>query len=97
MNRGAPELAIDWKTEVRRPVPVALGIVALIGWIVAISFIVTEATLRASAKAQIQRIEASRQQLAADLDQQHKAAGTLADLQARAEAMRAELAPVQID
>jgi hypothetical protein len=77
-------VTIDPKAELKRPVPVALAIVALLGWIVAVYFVWSVSSLRNSSTRQIDQIAAFRQQLATELDQQRQAAGTLAELQKKA-------------
>ena len=62
-------MAIALRAELKRPVPVALAIVALLGWIVAVYFIWSISSLRNSSTRQIDQIAASRQQLATELDQ----------------------------
>ena len=74
---------IDWKAELKRPVTLILAALALIGWIFALSEVSSKSALRASTTAQIGQMTTERQQLAAQLDQQQKASGTLADLQKR--------------
>ena len=77
-------MAIALRAELKRPVPVALAIVALLGWIVAVYFIWSISALRNSSTTQIDQIAASRQQLATELDQQRRATGTLAEVRKKA-------------
>jgi len=77
-------VAIDPRAELKRPVPIALAILALLGWIVAVYFIWSVSTLRSSSTRQIDQLTASRQQLATELDQQRQAAGTLAEVRKKA-------------
>jgi len=66
-------------TELRRPVPLLLAALALLGWIVAIGFMVS----RASVADRLETAETERSDLAAQLQTQQQASGELADLQAR--------------
>ncbi len=70
----------DRDAETRRPMLAILAGLALIGWVVAITQISSKSTLRASMSAQVGQLMAARDHLVADLDQQQKAAGTLAGL-----------------
>ncbi len=72
---------IDWKTEIKRPVTLILAALTLVGWIVAISEISLNSSLRANTSTQIGQLTAARQQLSTELNQQQKASGTLADVQ----------------
>jgi hypothetical protein len=83
---------IDWKAEIRRPVTIALAIVAIVGWVAMIAVWSSESSLRASSDAQIAQLQTEHQQLADQLAAQQKASGTLVDLQHKAEAASAAAA-----
>jgi len=70
----------DREAEIRRPTVAILAGLALIGWVVAITQISSKSTLRSSMSAEVGQLTAARDHLAAELDQQQKAAGTLAGL-----------------
>jgi CHASE3 domain sensor protein len=75
---------VDVGAEFRRPVPLALAIVAGLGWLLALALWWSASTARASYEERIRGLEIARQSLAAELEEQRRAAGTVAELRRRA-------------
>jgi chromosome segregation ATPase len=91
-------VAIDLKSEFQRPVPIALAGAAVLGWLLAINGWWSASSGRAESAQKIEEIsakladtEAARQKLSGDLDEQQKAAGSVADLKKKLEATNADL------
>src|SRR5438105_4478705 len=83
-------MAVDIGTELRRPLPLALLVLAVIGWIVALYEMSSLSSLRA---ADADRINA----LTSELNQQRQASGTLADIQQKIQAAQGEVAKANQD
>src|SRR5690348_2251469 len=76
-------MAVDIGTELRRPLPLALLFLAVIGW----GFALYEASSLSSVRAaDTDRITA----LSSELDRQRQASGTLADLQQKIQAAQGD-------
>ncbi|MBA3520092.1 MAG: hypothetical protein H0T75_21185 [Rhizobiales bacterium] len=78
--------------ELRRPVPLILAALAVIGWIVAIGFMISRASLETNLTGEVARVEATRADLAAQLEAQQQASGEIADLRNGITAATAEIA-----
>ncbi|MCJ2023656.1 chromosome partitioning protein ParA [Methylobacterium sp. J-067] len=76
-------MAIDYRSELRRPLPFSLAIIAavLLLWLVVAS--IAGARQRGARDHRVGELEGQRTALQTDLDQQRSTAGTLAALQAR--------------
>ncbi|MCJ2076585.1 chromosome partitioning protein ParA, partial [Methylobacterium sp. E-016] len=76
-------MAIDYRSELRRPLPFSLAVIAavLLLWLVVAS--IAGARQRGARDHRIGELESQRTALQTDLDQQRSTAGTLAALQAR--------------
>lgn len=73
-------MAVRINEELRRPLPLALAIAAAAGWVIALFLLWSNISLRSSER-----------DLAAQLEQQRRAIGILAELQSRAAEVQADL------
>ena len=77
-------MAYDLTDDFRRPVPLALAALAIIGWLLVAFFWSQASDVRAQMDDSLKRAEHAREGMAADLQNLQKAAGTAADLQKQA-------------
>ena len=84
-------IAIEFRHELRRPVPLALLALAVVGWIIALYSLWSSTPSSASIRQRFESLEASRQALAAALKKQRQAAGTLAEVEQQIEAAKTEV------
>jgi chromosome segregation ATPase len=77
-------MAYDLTDDFRRPVPLALAALAIIGWLLVAFFWSQASDVRAQMDDSLKRAEQARSGMAADLQNLQKAAGTAADLQKQA-------------
>ena len=78
--------------DFRRPVPLALAALAIVGWLLVSYFWSQAADLRTQMDDGLKRAELAREGLAADLQNLQKAAGNAADLDKQAKDAQAALA-----
>ncbi len=77
-------MAFDVSDEFRRPVPLALAALAIVGWLLVSYFWSQESDVRTQMDDALKRAELAREGMAADLQNLQKAAGTAADLDRQA-------------
>jgi peptidoglycan hydrolase CwlO-like protein len=77
-------MAYDLTDDFRRPVPLALAALAIVGWLLVSYFWSQAADARVQMDDSLRRAEHAREIMAADLQNLQKEAGTVADLQNRA-------------
>src|SRR3954469_24470601 len=87
-------MALDFRGNLRRPLPLALAIVSGLAVIIIAALLASHSSERRRQREEIARVEATRQQLATELGQHRQAAGTLADLQGKTAAAQADLLAV---
>ena len=85
-------MAYDLTDDFRRPVPLALAALAIVGWLLVSYFWSQAADVRAQMDDALRRAEHAREGMAADLQNLQKAAGTAADLQKQAKDAQKALA-----
>ena len=78
--------------DFRRPVPLALAALAIVGWLLVSYFWSQAADVRAQMDDALKRAELAREGMAADLQNLQKAAGTAADLEKQAKDAQKALA-----
>ena len=88
----SPAMARNMSDDFRRPVPLALAALAIVGWLLVSYFWSQAADLRAQMDDGMKRAELAREGLAADLQNLQKAAGNAADLDKQAKDAQAALA-----
>jgi hypothetical protein len=76
-------MAIDLRSELRRPVSLALAGLALVGWILFLIVLVSLSQENSQARDQVVQLQTSEARLRGELETQRRASGSLADLQAR--------------
>jgi hypothetical protein len=76
-------MAIDYRSELRRPTPLGLLALALVGWLVVVVLLMGLANQRDEQELQLGLLRTSEGETRRQLDQQRAASGTLAELQAR--------------
>jgi chromosome segregation ATPase len=77
-------MAYDASDDFRRPVPLALAALAIVGWLLVSYFWSQAADVRSQMDDALKRAELAREGMAADLQNLQKAAGTAADLDKQA-------------
>jgi phage-related minor tail protein len=85
-------MAYDLTNDFRRPVPLALAALAIVGWLLVSYFWSQASDVRAQMDDALKRAEAARATMASDLQNLQKAAGSAADLQKQAKDAQAALA-----
>ncbi len=73
---------MDLKTGLKQPIPVVLGIAAILGWCFAFYAMSTANRHRTEAEGQIALMQGSQRMVATELEQQRQTAGTLAEIRA---------------
>jgi chromosome segregation ATPase len=86
------EMAADSGGELRRPVPLALGALALIGWLIVAYFWTQVSQLQTDMANDRKAAEQARALIASELQNLQKSAGSTAELQKKADAARKDLA-----
>ncbi len=74
-------MAYDLSNEIRRPVPLALAAVAVIGWLLVAYFASQVSDVQNEMHDALGRAEKARETMAADLQNLQKASGSLADVE----------------
>src|SRR5687768_11405689 len=87
-------MGIDYRSELRRPTTLGLLALALAGWLLAVFLLFGQSGQRREQERQLGLVRASEGEARRQLEQQRAAAGTLADLQARAAAAQRQLEQV---
>jgi chromosome segregation ATPase len=77
-------MAYDLTDDFRRPVPLALAALAIVGWLLVSYFWSQASEARAQMDDALKRAETARESMAADLQNLQKEAGTAAELQRQA-------------
>src|SRR6516165_1476492 len=90
-HQGASSVASDGQSPFRSRLLAAVSVVALIGWGVAGYLFWSASNARDEAAARLMQAETARQDVAHKLDEQVKAAGMFADLQAKIAGAEKEL------
>jgi chromosome segregation ATPase len=85
-------MAYDVSDDFRRPVPLALAALAIVGWLLVSYFWSQAADVRTQMDDALRRAELAREGMAADLQNLQKAAGTAADLDKQAKDAQKALA-----
>jgi DNA repair exonuclease SbcCD ATPase subunit len=88
-------MAEDVRTQMRRPLPLALAALAVIGWIAVIWLATSRASIERDLTEQVQQTEAERDETAADLAELGAATGTLTEIEARIETENTTLADLE--
>ena len=88
---GGAVMAYDLTSEFRRPVPLALAAVAIIGWLLVAYFASEVSDVQNQMHDALARAEKARETMAADLQNLQKAAGDLADVQKQLNEARSAL------
>lgn len=83
-------MASNFGAEMRRPLPVALALLAAIGWIAAIVLGISRASVERHLTAEITSGQAARVELANQLEAERSAAGELSEIQNRIASANAE-------
>ena len=76
-------MPIDLRSELQRPIAIALAGVALVGWLLFLIVLVNLSQENRQARDQVVQLQSSETRLRSELESQRRAAGSLADLQAR--------------
>jgi chromosome segregation ATPase len=79
--QGEARVAYDLSTDFRRPLPLALAAVALIGWLLVAYFASQVSDVQGQMHDALARAEKARETMAADLQNLQKTSGDLADVQ----------------
>lgn len=82
----------DLRGELSRPLPIALALLAAVGWIAAISLGISRASVERNLTAEITRTEAARAEAVQQLEAQRAATGQLSEVQNRISFADAEVA-----
>ena len=77
-------MPMNYRTELRRPISLALLGVALLGWLLTLAIWTSFSSTLRSARSEIQRLQTSESNTRAQLDEHRRVSGSLADIQARA-------------
>jgi chromosome segregation ATPase len=85
-------MAYDLTDDFRRPVPLALAALAIVGWLLVSYFWSQAADVRVQMDDALRRAEHAREGMAADLQNLQKAAGAAADLEKQAKDAQKALA-----
>ncbi|MGD0640400.1 MAG: hypothetical protein ABSC22_06600 [Roseiarcus sp.] len=85
-------MAYDLTDDFRRPVPLALAALAIVGWLLVSYFWSQASDVRAQMDDALKRAEHAREGMAADLQNLQKESGTFTELQARAKDAQKALA-----
>src|SRR5690349_1747148 len=76
-------MALDYRSELKRPVVLTLAGVAILGWLLALGLGLSSSDQLQQARAETTRLQQTEATLRQHLDEQQRAAGSLADLQTR--------------
>jgi septal ring factor EnvC (AmiA/AmiB activator) len=76
-------MPVDYRSEIKRPVSLALAGAAILGWLLALGVGLSSSDQRQEAQTEITRLQQAEATLRQQLDEQQRTGGTLADLQAR--------------
>jgi len=102
-------MALDYRSELRRPVTLGLLAVAAVGWLITVVLLSSRAEDQRDHRRQVRMLQANEAEVRGQLAQQTSASGALSELQARItaaqqqaaqasqarEQAQAQLAPVQ--
>ena len=87
-------MAFDYRSELNRPLSLALAGVAILGWLLALSLGLSSSAQLQQAQAETTRLQQAEATLRRQFDEQQRTGGTLADLQARIAGAEQQLAQV---
>jgi len=85
-------MALDYRSELRRPVTLGLIAVAAVGWLITVVLLSSRAEDQRDHRRQVRLLQANEAEARAQLAQQTSASGTLSDLQARITAAQQQAA-----
>ena len=84
-------MPIDYRAEIRRPLSLAFGAAAVLGWLLVIAMWLSYSHRLQETRAEATRLQQAEGEARGQLDQQRRTAGDLANLQTRvADAQRGE-------
>jgi septal ring factor EnvC (AmiA/AmiB activator) len=89
---GEASVAYDLSSEIRRPVPLALAAVAVIGWLLVAYFASQVSDVQSQLHDALGRAEKARETMAAELQNLQKSSGDLADVKTQLNDAKAALA-----
>ena len=87
-------MAVDIKAELTRPPALILAALAALGWVLFVLSSWSATSVHKAQRLQIADLTAKNERISADLSRQVEASGAIADLQAKVNATREELARV---
>ena len=79
-------MALDYRSELRRPVTLVLLALAVLGWFVSVVALVGQSQSRSRYRDEIRQLSNTQTSLKSELDQWRQAGGSLADFQAKVRA-----------
>jgi predicted nucleic acid-binding Zn-ribbon protein len=86
-----PRMAYSISDDFRRPVPLALAAVAILGWLLVAYYSSQVSAVQSDMRDELNRAAVQREKMAADLQNLQKASGSLAEVQKQAEDARIAL------
>src|SRR5215207_9479892 len=75
-------MALDYRSELRRPVTLGLMALAAVGWLLTLMLLAYRAEDKRDYRSQVRTLQASEAEVRGQLAEQTSASGTLSDLQA---------------
>ena len=87
-------MPIDYRSELKRPVPLGLAGAAILGWLLALGVGLSSSDQQQEAETEIIRLQQAEATLRRQLDEQQRTGGTLAELQTRVAGAEQQLAQI---
>src|SRR5688572_28858265 len=87
-------MPIDYRSELKRPLSLALAGAAILGWLLALGVGLSSSDQQQEAQTEITRVQQAEATLRRQLDEQQRTGGTLADLQAKVVGAEQQLAQI---
>jgi uncharacterized protein HemX len=87
-------MPIDYRSELKRPVTLVLAGAAILGWLLALGLGLSSSDQLQQARTETTRLQQAQVTLQRQLDEQQRAGGTLADLQAKVAGAEQQLAQI---
>ena len=84
-------MAIDYRSELRRPLSLVLAGIAVLGWILPLSLWLSYSNRLQASRAEAARLQQAEVAVREQLDEQRRTAGSLTDLQAKVADAQREL------